>query len=80
MSIGKEFAFEKISRKSFQAMAVDCKIRPEIVMAQIEDITSQIIPVAEALITELSEYYFNSVYSDIFLIIRKNVEKLSEKI
>ena len=80
MSIGKEFAFEKISRKSFQAMAVDCKIRPEIVIAQIEDITSQIIPAAEALIAELSEYYSNSVYSDIFLIIRKNVEKLSEKI
>ena len=78
MSIGNEFAFNAISRKSFQQMAYDCKIRPEIVDAQIDDITSKIIPITEGLVEELNEIYPNSVYSEILQIIKRNIIQLTK--
>ena len=77
MSIGKEFAFANITRVNFQEMAVDCKIRPGIVFAQIDDLLAKIIPAAEALKNELAENYPNPVYDEILQIIKRNAQRLS---
>ena len=58
-------------------MAVDCKIRPEIVFAQIDDLLAKIIPAAEALKNELAENYPNPVYDEILQIIKQNAQQLS---
>ena len=78
MSIGNEFAFDKVSKANFQEMATACNIRPEIVLAQLDDIVSKITPIAETLAKELQELHPSPVYSAILDIIHTNILQVTD--
>ena len=79
MSIGHEFNFAEISRQNFSNMAVECDIRAEIVMNQIEDLIRKIVPAATELANELNIKYPCPIYNDIIQIIKHNAMQLTVK-
>ena len=77
MSIGGARKFEEVSRASFEAMAEEAGMRPQLVIGRLDRLAAKIVPTAHALARELFAKWPSELYAKIKAVVEKQVATIA---
>lgn len=77
MSIGGETAFAGITRGRLSKMALECKVRPELILSLLDEMLEKITVASKNLADELNRQHPSAVYAEICRIIERQATRLA---
>lgn len=79
MSIGGARKFEEVTRTSFEAMAEEAGMRPQLAIDRLDRLAAKIVPAAQALARELSAKWPSELYAKIKAVVEKQVATVAKQ-